>query len=46
MSQVLPDPNRFYRSLLSLAKLEVSEEGLVSEITADGEKLPFFVSEK
>ena len=46
MTQVLPDPNRFYRSLLSLAKLEVSEEGLVSEITADGEKLPFFVSEK
>ena len=46
MTQVLPDPNRFYRSLLGMAKLEVSAEGLVSEITDDGEKLPFFVSDK
>jgi hypothetical protein len=44
MTQVLPDPNRFYRALLGMAKLEVSAEGLVSEITDDGEKLPFFVN--
>jgi hypothetical protein len=43
---VIPDPNKFYRSLLAMARLEVSEEGLVSEISDDGEKLPFFVGDK
>jgi hypothetical protein len=46
MTQALPDPNLFYQSLFAMAKLVVSDEGLVSEITADGEKLPFFVSGK